>query len=440
MTRGAGLGTALLAALADPATWLLGLLAFLLRGGVVVVLAPIVVLPSAVGLGNLLGPALTDLALGDTTRGLLILGSASVAILLAWLVVAWGLASVAEAESIRRIAADEDLVAAVGPPRPTRRGAAGRILIARVVVLLPVILAIGVGGVHIVIVTYRELTLPSDTAVPIAFRVVGGATGAVVGIVVTWFVAELVGALAARRIVLGDAGVLGALGGAIVDALRQPVRVLVGSLVPTAALVVVLAALVAAAGPIWGAVRSGTGRRPSGPARAADRGPGRRPVAGGSGPHRARLRVAGCGLDGPGGPDVRGGHFDPTGGVGSRADLWHAGRPSATGCRIGSRCVMTERAVECGACGAPVPLGRLSCPACGELLASVSGGFRASVWSNGRSQPSVLHDVADDGADATDGLMAIAVDLPTEPAPTLFDLEPEPEPEPVLDRRGGVRG
>lgn len=259
MTRGAGLGTALLAALADPVTWLFGLLAFLLRGGVALILAPIVVLPSAVGLGNLFGPALVDLALGDTTRGLLVLGAGSVAVLLVWLTVGWGLASVAEAESIRRIAADEELEATIGSLRPTRQGAAGRILIARVVVLLPVILAIGVGGVHIVTVTYRELTLPSDTAVPIAIRVVGGATGAVVGIVVTWFVSELIGALAARRIVLGSAGVLDALGGAIVDAIRHPVRVLVGSLVPTAVLLVVLGTLVVAAGQIWGAVRSALG-------------------------------------------------------------------------------------------------------------------------------------------------------------------------------------
>jgi len=259
MTRGAGLGTALLAALADPATWLLGLLAFLLRGGIVVVLAPIVILPTAVGLGNLFGPALTELALGDTIRGLLIVGLGSVAILVIWLAVAWGLASVAEAESIRRIAADEDLVATIGPARPARPGAAGRILIARVIALLPVILAIGVGGVRIVMVTYRELTLPSDTTVPLTIRVVGGATDAVVGIVIAWFVAELVGALAARRIVLGDAGVLGSLSGAIVDAIRHPVRVLIGSVVPTVALVAVLAALVVAAGPLWQAVRSALG-------------------------------------------------------------------------------------------------------------------------------------------------------------------------------------
>jgi len=89
---------------------------------------------------------------------------------------------------------------------------------------------------------------------------------------------------------------------------------------------------------------------------------------------------------------------------------------------------MTERAVDCGACGAPVPLGRLSCPACGELLASVSGGLRAGTWSDRPSQPSVLHDVVVHD-DAADGLMALAVDLPDEPAPTLFDLEPAPVPE-----------
>jgi hypothetical protein len=37
---------------------------------------------------------------------------------------------------------------------------------------------------------------------------------------------------------------------------------------------------------------------------------------------------------------------------------------------------MTMRSIACSACGADVPGGRLSCPACGELLAAVSGGRR----------------------------------------------------------------
>ena len=37
---------------------------------------------------------------------------------------------------------------------------------------------------------------------------------------------------------------------------------------------------------------------------------------------------------------------------------------------------MAVRTIGCGACGAVVPYGRLSCPECGELLASVAGAVR----------------------------------------------------------------
>ena len=46
--------TALLVTLATPATWPLALATFLVRGGVILVLLPIVVLPTTVGLGNTL--------------------------------------------------------------------------------------------------------------------------------------------------------------------------------------------------------------------------------------------------------------------------------------------------------------------------------------------------------------------------------------------------
>lgn len=36
----------------------------------------------------------------------------------------------------------------------------------------------------------------------------------------------------------------------------------------------------------------------------------------------------------------------------------------------------TARSIVCGSCGADVPYGRLSCPSCGDLLASVAGGTR----------------------------------------------------------------
>lgn len=55
----------------------------------------------------------------------------------------------------------------------------------------------------------------------------------------------------------------------------------------------------------------------------------------------------------------------------------------------------TARSIVCDSCGADVPTRRLSCPACGDLLASVAGGSRRA---------SVLHPVPSSGSEnAADG-------------------------------------
>lgn len=52
---------------------------------------------------------------------------------------------------------------------------------------------------------------------------------------------------------------------------------------------------------------------------------------------------------------------------------------------------MTAQSIVCGACAAEVPYGRLSCPSCGELLASVAGSRRdaASVATSVAARPAV---------------------------------------------------
>ena len=67
MNRRAALIGALLATLRTPATWPLALAAFLIRGGIVLVLVPIVVLPTTVGIGNVFGPALASIAFGSVS-------------------------------------------------------------------------------------------------------------------------------------------------------------------------------------------------------------------------------------------------------------------------------------------------------------------------------------------------------------------------------------
>lgn len=56
---------------------------------------------------------------------------------------------------------------------------------------------------------------------------------------------------------------------------------------------------------------------------------------------------------------------------------------------------MTAQSIVCGSCAADVPYGRLSCPSCGELLASVAGSRRfsaAAARSRMRAAPSTVPD------------------------------------------------
>jgi hypothetical protein len=252
---GAGaLADALLVTLATPTTWPLALAAFLLRGGILVVALPIIVLPTPVGVGNAVGPALTSIAFGSVpTELVVVIGSIVVGVLI-WLVAGGWLAAGLEAEGARIVGRDEDVVALRGPEatpggRPADRHLAARILAARLLASLPLGVVLATGSVRLVFVTYRELASPLDVATPILVRVLRGSPEVVIAIVVAWMVAEIVGALAARRITLARSGVGGALRHAVATCVRHPVSTLVRFCVPTLVLFLVLvpSALAAAA-------------------------------------------------------------------------------------------------------------------------------------------------------------------------------------------------
>lgn len=261
MSRRAALIDALLITLAAPATWPLALAAFLLRGGLLLVLLPIVVLPSPVSLGNVLGPALTTVVLSGVPVGL------GIAVgLLAFAVVAWiaigGLAAAAfEAEAARLVSRHEDETA------PDRDGGASaavtlvavRILAARLVVHVPTVVTVVWGSARLVTVAYRELTSPAEVTSPIALRVLRGAPEAVAAILILWVVGEILGGVAARRIALGGATVPGALREAVVTVVRHPLVTLTGFCVPAAALALVVLPSAVAAAASWAAVRVAMG-------------------------------------------------------------------------------------------------------------------------------------------------------------------------------------
>lgn len=253
MNRGAALTGALLTTLARPASWPLAFGAFLLRGGIVLFVVPIVVLPSPVGLGNALGPTLTAIALGSVTGPAIVAGAALAIVVIAALVGAGWLAAALEAEAVRIVAGDEAVAAL--RPRPSRATGgrvAGRILLARSAAAIPFLIVLAWGSVRLVAVTYGELTSPLDVTTPIVLRVLRATPDVIVAVVLTWMVAEIVGAIAARRIVLGGERAWPAVRGAVATSLRHPLTTLGRFWLPTVVLVVVICLMAVAASLTWG--------------------------------------------------------------------------------------------------------------------------------------------------------------------------------------------
>jgi hypothetical protein len=260
VSRGAALTGALLATLATPAIWPLALATFLLRGGLLLVALPIVVLPSPVGLGNLLAPMLMTVVFGGGSVGVAVIVGLVVLAIVAWIVVGGLIAATLEAEGARIVGCDEELAdagrgetaasAASWSPR-----AAARILAARAATHVPTGIVLIWGSVRLIAVTYRELTSPFDVATPIALRVLRGAPEVIAAIVVAWMLGEMLGGIAARRISLGGAGVGRALRDAIVAVVRHPLAALVAFWVPTAGLILIVVPSTLAATAAWRTVR-----------------------------------------------------------------------------------------------------------------------------------------------------------------------------------------
>ncbi len=264
MNRRAALIGALLATLETPATWPLALAAFLVRGGLVLVLVPIVVLPTPVGFGNVFAPALGSIAFGSISTGLVVTSVVAALVVVAWIVFGGWLAAGLEAEAAWMIADDEDVRAPADPggspveavrhrPTGTPRVAA-RMLVARLIAYIPLAVVLAAGTVRIVLVTYRELTSPLDTSTPIVLRVLRATPEVIVAVVVAWTLGEMVAAIAARRIALAGDGVLSGLRGAIATSIRHPIGSVVRFWLPTAVLLAVVIASATGAAWAWSTV------------------------------------------------------------------------------------------------------------------------------------------------------------------------------------------
>ena len=207
--------TALAATMARPSWWVMALAAFLVRGGFVVVLLPLVSLPSVSSLATVLAPPIEALALSRQSLEGALVGTVLISTLVGLLAVAGLAGSWLDLALLREAGDAEELDSRVRVVERSVWPAFG----VRLAAHLPTFVALGYATVRIVIVTYEDLLAPGDPNIPIVARVVGRAPDAIALVVATWLLGEAIGGLAARRSVAGEP-VIGALRGALRDLLR----------------------------------------------------------------------------------------------------------------------------------------------------------------------------------------------------------------------------
>lgn len=206
---------------ADVDTPVVALAGFLLRGGIVLLLLPSVVLPSVLGVAAATSVDAFGIDGRPTPWLFQIAAIVSVATAL-WLVLALVIGSLIDVWLIDA-ALDPDEVAA-GQPRPLPDL---QILLdlagIRAVCLVPLVGAILWAGSRVYETVYRELTTPTNLAAPLPLRVVEDAADAILIVALVWLASEVIAAIAVRRLVLLEAGIWRSIRGAFVHVMRRPV-------------------------------------------------------------------------------------------------------------------------------------------------------------------------------------------------------------------------
>ncbi len=191
---------ALAATLARPAWWSMALAAFLVRGGILLLLLPILTLPTPAELALVLSPTISALAFGGLTPAvfLAILGVLLVALVMLGVIGLTG--AWLDRAQLLEAGSDEDLELGWTPARASLRDA----LALRLAAHLPTLAAVAYATFRLIGATYDELLSPGDAAIPLVARIVERAPDAILAVALTWLAGESIGALAARRTAAGS--------------------------------------------------------------------------------------------------------------------------------------------------------------------------------------------------------------------------------------------
>lgn len=215
MSAAGALGASFLVVLAHPRWWVMSAAAFLVRGGLLLLLFPLIPLPTTAALANALGPTLIGFVFGGPSASFLALVGIVVGATLAWFVGS-GIAAAALDLALVQAAAEEEEL-------ESRRRPAGvgvlRATAVRWLAHVPTAIALAWGAAALTDAAYTELIRPGDPTIPLVLRVIFRAPVIVALVVVAWTLGEAVGGLAVRRLAWGT-GTRRALAGAVVGLLR----------------------------------------------------------------------------------------------------------------------------------------------------------------------------------------------------------------------------
>lgn len=264
----ARLRTALAVVAGRPQLWLLGMVGFLLRGGVVFLLVPIVALPTQVEARLMIGDYLGSTGFTGTFWGLLAAAAVFGALFVG--AVLWVLACT-ELAAFARLMRDPEMAEQQAfAPSPLARGARHALLlrlfgiqvlsfVALVVAASPVASAVGQKA-------FGEIVRPSSSS-SIYARVLGGVGEPLFFFLVALIVIEMVSALATRELLVRATGwrgrrgsgrlwVLPAVGSALAHPIVSPLRTMGTAAIGWAATAVVLIPALWAITISWQAVRA----------------------------------------------------------------------------------------------------------------------------------------------------------------------------------------
>jgi hypothetical protein len=256
--RGRGLVDATKIALLHPSAWPVSLAGFLVRGGILVFILPVVVLPTPTGLATLFGPDIISLALAAPTPGFLLFLAVTAFVLLAWLgtgsLVGAAVDTVLTSWVARRLV-DPEGSAAGGLGGMPRLGLLVRVAAVRLACHLPLAVSAIWAVTRIVSAVYREYISPGDLSIALPLRVAMSVPDAIGLLLVAWLAGEVIGGLAARALVLEDCSMGDSLRAAVAAVVFHPLSAGASLLIGTAALVTLGGLPILAGAIAWARVR-----------------------------------------------------------------------------------------------------------------------------------------------------------------------------------------